>query len=134
MANLDRAVLFKQIDRLYRDGTFTTQSDGQLLDRYLSCRDEGAFEAIVNLHGPMCFRSAGGFSAMCAISKTHFRRRSWFWRKASSIRRREVLSSWLYGVAYRIAVRSRSEVLKRRSVEMGFPCAGRSRGRGRSRR
>src|SRR5208337_4542888 len=53
MANLDRAILFKQIDRLYRDGTFTSQSDGQLVDRYLSYRDEGAFEAIVNLHGPI---------------------------------------------------------------------------------
>ncbi len=36
MGNQDRAVLFKQIDRLYRDGTVTAQSDGQLLDRYLS--------------------------------------------------------------------------------------------------
>jgi len=120
MAILDRAILFKQIDRLYRDGTFTAQSDGQLLDRYLSSRDEGAFEAIVNLHGPMVlslfprfFRDPrdieDAFQATFLILA----------RKAGSIRQREVLSSWLYGVAYRIAVRARSEVLKRRSVETG---------------
>ena len=45
MANLQRAILFKQIDRLYRDGTFTAQSDGQLLDRYLSYRGASAFES-----------------------------------------------------------------------------------------
>jgi RNA polymerase sigma factor (sigma-70 family) len=42
-------------------------------------------------------------------------------RKASSIRRPEVLSSWLYGVACRIAARARSKVLRRRSVETSVP-------------
>ncbi len=122
MGNQDRAILFKQIDRLHRDGTFTAQSDGQLLDRYLSYRDEGAFEAIVNLHGPMvlslCRRLLrdprdieDAFQATFLVLA----------RRAGSIRQREVLSSWLYGVAYRIAVRARSEVLRRRSIETGVP-------------
>ena len=53
MANLDRSVLFKKIDQLYREGTFTALGDAQLLERYLFGRDERAFESLVNLHGPM---------------------------------------------------------------------------------
>jgi RNA polymerase sigma factor (sigma-70 family) len=122
MGNQDRAVLFKQIDRLYRDGTFTAQSDGQLLDRYLSYRDEGAFEAIVNLHGPMVLSLCRRFLRDPRDIEDAFQATFLILaRKAGSIRRREVLSSWLYGVAYRIAVRARSEVLKRRSVETGVP-------------
>ena len=122
MANLDRAVLFKQIDRLYREGTFTAQSDGQLLDRYLSYRDEGAFEAIVNLHGPMVLSLCRRFLRDPRDIEDAFQATFLVLaRKAGSIRQREVLSSWLYGVAYRIAVRARSEALRRRSVETGVP-------------
>jgi RNA polymerase sigma factor (sigma-70 family) len=122
MANLDRAVLFKQIDRLYRDGTFTAQSDGQLLDRYLSYRDEGAFEAIVNLHGPMVLSLCRRFLRDPRDIEDAFQATFLILaRKAGSIRQRDVLSSWLYGVAYRIAVRARSEVLKRRSIESSVP-------------
>ncbi len=122
MTNLDRAVLFKQIDRLYRDGTFTAQSDGQLLDRYLSYRDEGAFEAIVDLHGPMVLSLCRRFLRDPRDIEDAFQATFLILaRKAGSIRQREVLSSWLYGVAYRIAVRARSEVLNRRSVETGVP-------------
>jgi len=122
MAILDRAILFKQIDRLYRDGTFTAQGDGQLLDRYLSYRDEGAFEAIVNLHGPMVLSLCRRFLRDPRDIEDAFQATFLILaRKAGSIRQREVLSSWLYGVAYRIVVRARSEVLKRRSVETGVP-------------
>jgi RNA polymerase sigma factor (sigma-70 family) len=122
MANLGRAVLFKQLDRLYRDGSFTSQDDAQLLERYLSGRDDGAFETIVNLHGPMilalCRRILrdprdieDAFQATFLILA----------RRADTIRKRDVLSSWLYGVAYRVAVRCRSEVLRRRSFETTIP-------------
>lgn len=122
MANLDRAILFKQIDRLYRDGTFTAQNDGQLLDRYLTYRDEGTFEAIVNLHGPMVLSLCRRFLRDPRDIEDAFQATFLILaRKAGSIRKREVLSSWLHGVAYRVAVRSRSEVLRRRSVETGVP-------------
>ena len=120
MANLDRGILFRQLDRLYRDGTFTAQGDGQLLDRYLSHRDEAAFEALVNLHGPMVLSLCRRFLRDPRDIEDAFQATFLILaRKAGSIRKREVLSSWLYGVAYRVAVRARSEVLRRRSVETG---------------
>jgi RNA polymerase sigma factor (sigma-70 family) len=122
MASAERAVLLRQMNRLYRDGSYTTKDDAQLLERYLSGRDDGAFEAIVNLHGPMILSLCRRFlrdprDIEDAFQATFLILAS----RADSIRKREVLSSWLYGVAYRVAVRCRSEVMRRRSVEIGVP-------------
>src|SRR5262249_1751252 len=38
-------------------------------------------------------------------------------RKAASVRKRALLSSWLYGVAYRVAVRARMAAARRRARE-----------------
>lgn len=118
MAKLDRGILFRQLDRLYRDGTFTAQGDAQLLERYLVRRDEAAFEALVNLHGPMVLSLCRRFLRDPRDIEDAFQATFLILaRRAGSIRKREVLSSWLYGVAYRVAVRSRSDVLRRRSYE-----------------
>jgi RNA polymerase sigma factor (sigma-70 family) len=120
MANLDRAVLFRQIERLYQGGTSTAQTDSQLLDRFLTCRDEGAFEAIVSLHGPMVLSLCRRFLRDPRDIEDAFQATFLILaRKASSIRKREVLSSWLYGVAYRVAIRARTDLLRRRSLETG---------------
>jgi RNA polymerase sigma factor (sigma-70 family) len=108
----------RQIDRLYREGTLAGLGDDQLLERYLTRRDEAAFEALVNLHGPMVLglcrrmlRDPGdvedAFQATFLILV----------RKASAIRDPSHLSNWLYGVAYRVAVRARRTTLRRRSRE-----------------
>jgi RNA polymerase sigma factor (sigma-70 family) len=114
-----RGAVFQQIDRLYRDGTLAGLGDVQLLERYLAGRDEAAFEALVNLHGPMvlglCRRVLrdprdieDAFQATFLILV----------RKAPTIRDPGLLSNWLYGVAYRVARRARSQTLRRRDREM----------------
>jgi RNA polymerase sigma factor (sigma-70 family) len=119
MASANRGVVFQQIDRLYRDGTLSGLGDGQLLERYISQGDEAAFEALVNLHGPMvlglCRRVLrdprdieDAFQATFLILV----------RKASTIRDRLHLSNWLYGVAYRVARRARTNTLRRRDREI----------------
>ena len=119
MASANRGAVFQQIDRLYRDGTLSGLGDGQLLERYLSHGDEAAFEALVNLHGPMvlglCRRVLrdprdieDAFQATFLILV----------RKAPTIRDRGLLSNWLYGVAYRVARRARSNTLRRRDREI----------------
>jgi len=120
MASANRGVVFQQIDRLYREGTLSGLRDGQLLERYLSRRDEAAFEALVNLHGPMvlglCRRVLrdprdveDAFQATFLVLV----------RKAPTIRDRGLLSNWLYGVAYRVARRARTNTLRRREREFG---------------
>jgi hypothetical protein len=53
MPRVCRGAVFEQIDRLYREGTLTGLGDAELLERYLTHRDEAAFEMLVNVHGPM---------------------------------------------------------------------------------
>ena len=119
MAGVNRGVLFQQIDRLYQEGTLSGLGDGQLLERYLTHGDEAAFEALVNLHGPMvlgvCRRVLrdprdieDAFQATFLILV----------RKASTIRDRLHLSNWLFGVAYRVARRARTNTLRRRDREI----------------
>src|SRR5262249_56360504 len=85
---------------------------------YRPRRDEDAFEAIVDLHGPMvlglCRRMLrdprdieDAFQATFLVLA----------RKAPTIRDRDLLSSWLYGVAYRVARRARARTLRRRERE-----------------
>jgi RNA polymerase sigma factor (sigma-70 family) len=120
MISANRGTVFQQIDRLYRDGTLAGLGDGQLLERYLTHGDEAAFEALIDVHGPMvlglCRRVLrdprdieDAFQATFLILV----------RKAPTIRDRGLLSNWLYGVAYRVARRARAQTLRRRTREIG---------------
>jgi RNA polymerase sigma factor (sigma-70 family) len=92
---------------LLQDGAALSQSDPELLERFLASRGEeaeDAFAALVHRHGPMvlgvCRRVLGNpddaedaFQAAFLVLA----------RKARSIARRERLANWLYGVAVRTA-------------------------------
>jgi len=118
MASASREAVETQIERLFRDGTLTSRSDAELLNRYLSARDEAAFEALVNLHGPMvlglCRRMLRDPSDIDDAFQATF---LVLIRKAPVIRDRGLLANWLYGVAYRVAVRARGNLLRRRERE-----------------
>ena len=119
MTSANRGIVFQQIDRLYREGTLSALGDCQLLERYLTRRDEAAFRALVDLHGPMvlglCRRVLrdprdieDAFQATFLV----------LIRKAPTIRDRGLLANWLYGVAYRVARRARTHSLRRRQREI----------------
>ncbi len=118
MASASREAVETQIERLFRDGTLTSQSDAELLTRYLIARDEAAFEALVNLHGPMvlglCRRMLRDPSDIDDAFQATF---LVLIRKAPAIRDRGLLANWLYGVAYRVAIRARGNLLRRRERE-----------------
>jgi RNA polymerase sigma factor (sigma-70 family) len=108
----------RQLERLFGRGTVSGLSEGQLLARFVRERDESAFEVIVTRHGPMvlgiCRRLLDdprdvedAFQATFLILV----------KKAGSLRDRELLANWLYGVAARVARRSRRDRLRRFSRE-----------------
>src|SRR3989442_7956056 len=101
---------------LLRDGAGLT--DGQLLQDYISRRDEAALAALVQRHGPMvwgvCRRvlrnehdAEDAFQAAFLVLV----------RKGASIARRELLANWLYGVAQQTALKARATAAKRQMRE-----------------
>ena len=93
-------------------------ADPDLLDEFVSRHEEAAFEALLKRHGPMvlavCRRVLGNahdaedaFQAVFLVLV----------RKAASIRRRDVIGSWLYGVAYRTAQKAKAMNARRRVKE-----------------
>ena len=79
-------------------------TDGQLLGRFIENRDQDAVTALVLRHGSMvwgvCRRLLGNYhDAEDAFQATFLV----LVRKAGSVRQRERVGSWLYGVAHQTA-------------------------------
>lgn len=100
-----------------RNGAGTT--DGELLTRFLSHRDNDALTTLVLRHAPMvwgvCRRllrsphdAEDAFQATFLVLV----------RKAATVMPREMVGNWLYGVAHQTAVRLRATVAKRGVREM----------------
>jgi RNA polymerase sigma factor (sigma-70 family) len=91
--------------------------DAELLARFVSSHDEASFAALVQRHGPMVWRlcirllgkSADAEDAFQAVFLVLARR-------APSLSRPELLGNWLYGVAYRTALRVRAGAARRQTL------------------
>ena len=46
-------LIARDLRHLFDVGVIGSLSDGQLLDRFLACREEAIFAAIIDRHGPM---------------------------------------------------------------------------------
>lgn len=108
MANGPYHAVVRHVNCLFHQGTAGGTGERQLLDKFLADGDETSFEAIVARHGPAVLRVCrqllddpndvdDAFQATFLILV----------RKGRSLHRRDALGGWLYGVAYRVAVRAR---------------------------
>jgi RNA polymerase sigma factor (sigma-70 family) len=93
-------------------------TDREALAAFVAHKDEAAFAVLVQRHGPMVFNvcrrvlhHAQDAEDACQATFLVLA------RKASSIGRSSALSSWLHGVAYRIALRARRDAGRRRARE-----------------
>jgi RNA polymerase sigma factor (sigma-70 family) len=111
------------LQTLFDAGTALGTPDGLLLERFIAQRDAMAFEAIVARHGPMvigvCRRMLPELSDVEDAFQATF---LILVRKAQTLRDRQRLGPWLYGVAHRVASRARAQAARRRSRERA--CAG----------
>jgi RNA polymerase sigma factor (sigma-70 family) len=119
----------RNVGRLFGAGTLAGLSDAQLLDRFLARREEAAFEALVERHGPMVLATCrrvlrDEHAAEDAFQATFLV----LARRGPSVRAASSLGGWLYRVAFRIAARARAAEARRRgrerrSAEMTTPTA-----------
>ena len=114
--------VYRQVHRVFNLGAVGMMSDGQLLDWFITERDESAeaaFEELMIRHGSMVF-------GVCrrVLQDPHDAQDAYqavflvLAKRARSIRRRDSIASWLFGVAHRVAVRARSRAARRRAIEL----------------
>jgi RNA polymerase sigma factor (sigma-70 family) len=93
-------------------------SDAELLERFLTNRDDAAFEVLVWRHGAMVLGLCQRILRHTQDAEDAFQATFLtLARKADSIGKRESLGSWLHKVAYRVAVTARSSAARRASRE-----------------
>jgi HlyD family secretion protein len=113
--------LLGRVRTLFDAGTATGLTDGQLLERFATRRDEGgelAFAALVERHGPMVLRVCRGVlrddhEAMDAFQATFLV----LARKGGSLWVRDSLGPWLHRVACRAAGRAKRAAARRLASE-----------------
>jgi RNA polymerase sigma factor (sigma-70 family) len=107
------APVLHYLRRIEADSHEPRDTDSELLARFVRRDDEDAFATLLRRHGPMvhgvCRRvlrdrceAEDAFQATFLILV----------RKAASLRQPELLGNWLYGVAYRTALKARSRAAR----------------------
>jgi RNA polymerase sigma factor (sigma-70 family) len=113
--------LLGHLEALFRFGTVGGLSDTELLERFVSGRDEAGeanFRTLLARHGPMVLRVCRSVlddphDAEDAFQATFLA----LARKAGSIRKHGSLASWLHGTAQRVARKSRTAARRRLARE-----------------
>jgi RNA polymerase sigma factor (sigma-70 family) len=120
-ASQDSGSVLRSLRTLFSVGTVGGMMDGQLLEQFLSRRDEAAeaaFAALVAFHGPMVWDVCRGILSDSHAAEDAFQATFLVLvRRAGSIRRRDAVGPWLHGVARRIAVRAKAVAARRRLRE-----------------
>ncbi len=118
MAKASLADVFRFLQRACALEGTCDLTDRQLLEAFLFRRDEGAFTFLVRRHGPVLFGACrrllgNSHDAEDALQAAFLV----LIRRTRSIRRKESVGSWLYGVAQRIARRTRTQTAARQRRE-----------------
>jgi RNA polymerase sigma factor (sigma-70 family) len=118
MADVALAEVVQEIRRLATSPQGKERTDQDLLGAFLARRDQRAFAALVDRHGPLVLRvcrqvlghqqdAEDAFQATFLVLA----------RRAGSIRKRKALAAWLHGVAQHIAMQAKRSAARRRAHE-----------------
>ena len=107
-----------QFGTIFDGGTTLGLGPAELLGRFTDRRDEGAFAALVDRHGPMVLATCRRILPDHADADDAFQATFLILaRQARTIYDPDRLAPWLHGVARRVAVRARTRSARRSEVE-----------------
>src|SRR3954447_25173685 len=120
MANQSLNGVLQHLRKMAAVQTYRELSDRELLERFVGTREEAAFTVLIERHGPMvlgvCRRALPNFHDAEDACQATFLVLA---RKAGSVRKKTALSSWLHGVAYRVASKLKRDYARRTCRERG---------------
>src|SRR5262245_54035910 len=118
MPNTFVAPLLQYLRSLQKSRQAGEWSDRELVQRFAARGDEEAFAALVRRHGAtvlgVCRRVLGHEEEAEDVFQAVFLVLS---RKAGTLRQKEAVGPWLFGVAHRLALRARRDAWQRRERE-----------------
>jgi RNA polymerase sigma factor (sigma-70 family) len=114
--------LLGHLHQLLSSNSAAPQADATLLERFVRHRDQGAFSALVDRHGPLVLRVcrrvlADGQAAEDAFQAVFLV----LARKAADLLCGPSLTAWLHGVAWRVARKARAASARRHQREVAVP-------------
>jgi RNA polymerase sigma factor (sigma-70 family) len=118
MSHAQLSPVVRHLRTLVEAQTLLEATDDELLGRFTAKREEAAFAALLRRHGPMVLsvgrRLLGHVHDAEDVFQATFLLLA---RKAATIRKQASVSSWLHGVAYRLALKARSQQARRQALE-----------------
>jgi RNA polymerase sigma factor (sigma-70 family) len=118
MSNSSLDTVVRHIRRMAMGTNYRECSDAQLLQQFVSQRDDAAFTALVRRHENLVWRVC--WHALAHVQDTEDAFQATFVvlaHSAAKIDKREMLGSWLHGVALRIALKAKRDAARRRRHE-----------------
>jgi RNA polymerase sigma factor (sigma-70 family) len=118
MANKSASPLLAFIRRIAAAGTPCELTDGELLQRFAVQGDQWAFAALMHRHGPMVLGVCQSVLQNVQDAEDAFQATFLVLvRKSRGVVKPASVASWLHGVAYRLAMKARTEAARRRTHE-----------------
>jgi RNA polymerase sigma factor (sigma-70 family) len=129
MPHLATGTVLEYLRSLAGPDTLRELPDNQLLERVAAFGDEAAFALLVQRHGPLVWRVCRRLLRRPQDAEDAFQATFLVLvRKAGAIRRPQLLSNWLFGVARRIAAKAGVRIDRRNAWEMQAPADLETRG------
>jgi RNA polymerase sigma factor (sigma-70 family) len=114
MASSALRTVIRHLHRLLAGRSVGGLAEADLLERFVAQRDEAAFEVLVWRHGPMVWNVCQRLLHHTQDTEDAFQATFLaFVREAHRIRERTSLSSWLYKVAYRVALKAKARAAQK---------------------
>jgi len=111
--------LLRHLCRLTAAPASVLSSDACLLERFIRCRDEDSFAALVGRHGPLVYGVCRRLLADAGAAEDCFQATFLVLaRRAPSLDGRRPLANWLHAVAYRTSVKARQSAARRRAHQL----------------